>query len=173
MPKLLKKSQLWYFDFILGVTLFSMILVISMLYLKDSRILQGDEKSDILAEIDRFSESLMSEGVPVNWSNEDVIVPGILSESALDTDKAMKLSNMTTEDYLQVKLIYGVNYDFLVYFTSPNESIINISVIGKPGYNLTLIQSEDPDELVQINRYATYRHDGVAGIALVKVVMWN
>ncbi len=172
MSKLLKKkSQIWYFDFVIALSMFLVVLVFSFKYINETYIF--DDKSPYIAEADRVAGRLMSEGVPKDWTNESVTSIGLTSENSLNTTKLSYFINMTNADYPKTKLLFGLRNDFLIYFENRTGQTVNFSdqqYVGMPGktpFNL------DEEERVDITRYLVYKQDDAAEILAMQVIVWK
>ncbi len=167
MRKLLK-GQIWYFDLVIALALFTLIIILSFKYISETFMFQG---TDILEEAKKFSDVLLSDGVPKNWNSSVVKSIGLRTNNSLDISKVSAFSNMTQSDYDSIKEISSLKYDFLVIFEE--DKISGIDQVGYPGYNYSDIIAMDNEELIDITRYVTYRHDGIAEIISMKLVMWD
>jgi len=120
-----KKSQIWYFDFIMGVTMFTLILIVAFRFVTTDLYIPGKETSVILTEARRVSETLLTPGIPGNWSEDTVFIPGIIDEgNVLNLTKLEKLINMTNKSSNKVKQLFGIKSDFLVYFEDKEGNIL-------------------------------------------------
>lgn len=167
MRKLLK-GQIWYFDLVIALALFTLIIILSFKYISETFMFQG---TDILEEAKKFSDTLLSEGIPKNWNSSIVKSIGLRTNNSLDITKLSTLNNMTQSDYDNIKELSSLKYDFLILFEE--DKVTDITHVGYPGYNYSDIIAMDTEELIEITRYVTYRHDGIAEIISMKLVMWD
>ena len=171
MSKLLKKSQIWYIDLILAITIFTIMLIFSFKYLAETYIFE--ENQNILSEGDKLSEKLMTPGIPENWTNNYVISVGITTKNKLNLSKLYYFDNITIDDYPSVKALFGLRSDFIVFFENRTGQVLNFTntkYIGMPEKNQTNIEAE---ERIDVERYLTYNHNNISEIVLMKVVLWN
>jgi len=172
-----KKTQIWYLDFIIGISIFTLMLIMAFRYtslkLSDNEAEQGRVWSDA----QRLAESLLSEGVPKNWTAEEVISIGILSEtSVVDTIKVERLKNFTLENYDRTRFVLGLRSDYIIYFENINDEILNItnqSYIGKPGFTVQDVFDSKPTDELFYTRYLVFRHDSIAEIIAMRVLVWQ
>jgi hypothetical protein len=172
----MKKTQLWYLDFIFAVTMFTLILIMGFRYIANSHLIPGKETDSVLLEADIISQSLMTSGIPVNWTVDYVIVPGITTHNILNLTKIESLKNLTCSNYTHLKYMMGIKSDFIIYFEDQNRTILNLtnqSFIGRPGYTPESINNSLPEGLVTIVRYIGYKHDDIADIISMKVMVWQ
>ena len=175
MSKLLKKkSQIWYLDFVIALSLFTLFMIFSFKYITDTTIIQEKETHVMLDEADTLSEALMSEGVPINWTVDYVNIPGIITSNQLNLTKLDNLGNLTIDDYDNVRNILSIESEFIVYFQNKTD-VVSLSPfdVGKPGFDLAAVQAANPEEIVHITRYVTYKHDNIAEIIAMEVVLWR
>lgn len=170
------KSQIWYMDFVMGVTIFTLIVILAFKFLSDTTYIPGKETNYVLIDSDKISNSLLTPGVPPNWTQEYVVAIGIMSKSnVLNTTKLDFFKNMTIKDYENVKYLFGVESDFIIFFEN-NNTLINITnqtFIGKPGITLSSLYATNPENRLTISRYVVYRHDNIADIISLKVLTWQ
>lgn len=169
--KLLNKTQLWYFDLVIALSMFLIMLVFSFRYLTGTYIFENNR--DIVTEADRLSSKLMSQGIPLNWTNEYVLSIGITTDNVLNITKTEYLDNLSIENYPRVKSMFGLTSDFIIFFTNRTGDMINFSssgYIGMPGKTQDNIEG---DERIDIERYLTYKHDSISEITSMKVILWD
>lgn len=171
-----KNSQIWYIDFVLALTLFIITLLISLRYITNNYMISVKDTSPLLVEADKVSQSLLTAGIPDNWTAEYVTSIGIAPENILNLSKAEAFYNLSINDYEHTKFLLGIKSDFMVYFVDKNETIINLtnsSFITKANYSIQNITGLDPGELVTLNRYIVYRHDDISEIANMRIILWQ
>ncbi len=171
MFKLLKKSQIWYIDLSVALSIFLIMLVFSFKFLSETYIFEKD--NNMISEADRLSAKLMTPGIPENWTNEDVISIGLTRENKLDTSKINYLINLSKESYPNVKAILSIKSDFIIFFENRTGDMINFSdsgYIGMPGKTQYNIEAE---EKVFIERYLAYTYNNISEILSMKVVLWD
>jgi len=174
MSKLLK-SQLWYFDFILGLTIFTLILLVSYRYIGNSYVISGKDVNSVMSESNKLSETLMTSGLPTNWTQDNVVSIGIVTDNVLNITKLDQFKNMTNSDYTNVKNMFGLRSEFIVFFHDKDGNLLNVTdqeYIGS-GYTLEDVEDFFKEEMVYVTRYTTYKHDDIAQIISLKVVMWQ
>jgi hypothetical protein len=101
-----------------------------------------------------LSDSLLSEGYPLNWTDSGVIMPGIAENNRINMTK---LSNFTELDYYNAKTLLHVTSDF-IFFIRNNTAIMNLSQCVY-GYNIATDENCTPilteityDNLARIDR---------------------
>jgi hypothetical protein len=169
MHKLLKKSQFWYYDLVLGITIFSLVIVMASMFLKDTTLMEQKESESYIRNTQRLSDVLFSEGIPSNWTADDVFMPGIMTDGRLDIIKAGILSNISKEDYERSKMMLGVDRNYHVSFAELDGSAINISDIGGPGNNLTDVEGN----FITVNRYVVLEEQGYSKVIQMEVQTWD
>lgn len=172
MYKLLKpKAQLWYMDLVIALSMFLIVIVFSFKYLNESYIFENDK--NIISEADKLTSKLLTVGIPENWTNEYVLSIGLTTENTLNTTKLEYLNNLSTDKYPNVKAMFGLSSDFIIFFMNRTGEMVNFSdsgYIGMPGktqYNI------NAGERIDVQRYITYKHDGIAEILNLKVILWD
>ncbi|MBD3203093.1 hypothetical protein GF327_02265 [Candidatus Woesearchaeota archaeon] len=151
-----KKAQIWYTDFILGLTIFLIVFLISLKYVSDNSYTKKDELKDMVLSLNSVSESLMSQGIPGSWNENNVISIGITNGNyILNVTKLSLFYNLTMLDYEHTKSLLQTKYDFLVFFKNQVNRTINLTqkFFGDPGETDDTLKTMDPDKLVSLKRY--------------------
>jgi hypothetical protein len=172
-----RKSQLWYLDFIIGLSIFTLMIIMAFRYTSLRFSDNEAEQGRVWNDAQRLTESLLSEGIPKNWTEGNVISIGVLSEdNAIDLNKIETLKNLTIVDYDKTKFIIGLKSDYIIHFEGATGSIINLtnqSYIGKPGITEQDVLDSNPKDELFYTRYVVFRHDSVAEIIAMKVLVWQ
>lgn len=144
-----KKAQVWYTDFMIGILIFVIVIFIYYEYANNLNQDPGDITSDLLMEAKAISSSLITQGNPVNWSQNNVNIIGLTDGSQrLIQEKLDMFANMT---YGETKTKLRTPYDYYVYLEDIDGSIIQIN--GEQGIGLN---ATDFDNLVSITRVVIY-----------------
>ncbi|MEM3373868.1 MAG: hypothetical protein QXE31_01475 [Candidatus Woesearchaeota archaeon] len=172
MKKLKVKSQIFYLDFILGLTIFLVIIFLAFNFIYRDKI----EENNLVIEAERISNILLSEGIPKNWNEDNLTTNisflGIVSDKSLDIEKLRALSSLCLNNYTKVKNIFSVKYDFYVYFENLNQEIINLTIINSTDTFLCNYK-KDVEDYITINRLLVYRHDDIAEVLNMKIVVYS
>ena len=143
------KAQVWYTDFMIGILIFVIVIFIYYEYANNLNQDPGDITSDLLMEAKAISSSLITQGNPVNWSQNNVNIIGLTDGSQrLIQEKLDMFANMT---YGETKTKLRTPYDYYVYLEDIDGSIIQIN--GEQGIGLN---ATDFDNLVSITRVVIY-----------------
>lgn len=173
-----KKSQVWYTDFMVGLLIFIIALVI---YYEYSTNLSKQEKGlldEILADAKSISSSLVSAGYPSDWNSGDVERIGLTNnDQRINNEKLEEFYGMT---YNTSRRLFGTRFDYFIFFKNENNSIMNIEGecgVGSP--NVAVEESEgncisvnitaNPTKLVRIKRLLVYNSDVVG----MEVYVWE
>jgi hypothetical protein len=111
--RLSRRGQIWYLDFVLGITAFLLMLVVFIAFTDapvDTRTLE-----DILSEAGAISESLVSTGYPVGWTNDTVQRIGITD--GYQRINETLLARFASMSYDRAKGLFGTKYDYVMFFT--------------------------------------------------------
>ncbi len=117
----MKKAQLWTTDFILGTTLFIIIVLTAVQIIHSIEIDREFEETKIEAR--HIGDVFLTQGNPANWNESTVVIPGLITNGGLDESKLSSFSNI---NYNQQQRLLLLQSDFLFFFRS-EEEIINIS----------------------------------------------
>jgi hypothetical protein len=151
-----KKSQFWYTDFIIGLTI---VLLISILFFSVTREITARQytMNQLVNSGVSISSSLMSQGADENrWKQGEGRIGLLTVDYKIDEDKLRRFQDLTEDDYKTSKYLLGVQEDYAVYFeyVNPEEMTEARSyVYGKPGTEPEQISGQN----VRITRYVYYK----------------
>ena len=156
------------FDMIVAVLIFSAAILV---YYKTTTNLSDQDETlldDLLIDAKSISGSLMSQGYPYNWIEDNVVRIGISNDNRINETKLEQFSRIP---YNNSRKLFGTAYNYYVYFRDRNNNIIpfneSLEGIGKPGVNSTNIQTvENPKKLVKVTRLVIKKSD------IVKMVIY-
>ena len=173
------KAQIFYTDFIVGILI---ILIAILLYYGYFLNIITDNKAslnEIITDANTISSSLITSGIPKEWTNESVQRIGL-------TDNRMRLSDNKLIEFQEIEYnttrkLFSTRFDFVVFFEMANETIIPVNnkcSIGRPEIvsqpvvgicakpNISII---NPYNLVKDIREGIYNKD----IVRINVYVWE
>ncbi len=127
-PKIRKRAQAWLLDFLIATVIASTAFALVFLSFPFSG--EDSEAVRLQRSLGMLSSSVISEGQPENWNRNNFLIPGILSDGALDPSKFIELSHLSD---FQLRESLGIYPDvFYCIFLKKHEVIIidNILFIG-------------------------------------------
>ncbi len=123
-----KIGQAWYMDFVVAVIVFSIMIVIYFIYLPNVNNQELNAMDDIYLDSQFIVESLMTPGLPYNWTAVDVIKIGVVSNgSYLNETLVGRFKNFANADYDSAKNLLGIRSEFVVFFVDTNGNLRNIN----------------------------------------------
>jgi len=144
-----KKAQIWYTDFMIGILIFVIVVLIYYGYAHSISQDPGDITFDLLMDAKAISGSLATQGNPVDWNKTNVKIIGITNgNQRIVQEKLDMFSNMT---YGESKSRLRTPYDFYFYLEELNGSLIEID--GEEGIGS---KSDDADNVVSLTRVVIY-----------------
>jgi hypothetical protein len=183
--KLGSRGQVWTMDFLVGIMLFILALIIAapmMLNLYPSQ-----DYSNVYRDAIYLSDNLLSEGYPSNWTVNDVVLPGIAPNNRLDPQKLFELNSL---EYARLKTVFHIDSDFIVFIknTTSDNNIINITASYNGnnvsqcifGYNVSissnstvsctpLLNTLSYENLVRVDRIIIYN----SKVVTMTLYAWN
>lgn len=153
-----RKSQVWSIDYIIGLLIFIVIVLISIRLILN--ITSDNDDAALYKDAVHLSDILMNPGSPPNWDVANVTIPGLTyanASSKLDLNKIILLDSI---GYDRTKVLFHISHDYL-YFFENKTGAINIAGCSH-GYTVGYIDCKpdisniDFDDLVKINRIITY-----------------
>lgn len=158
----LKKAQAWGFDLIAASIIFVGGIVVFYLYALNSPNQTEETLNSLNYEGDTMANTILSEGYPIDWNEDNVAYPGILSDNKIDQTKLERFYNLSIDDYSKIKALFGVREEFYFYL-SENFSINGNQIEGigkKPSVTRNL---------VKITRFIVYNNKPVT----FNLEIWN
>jgi len=151
-----KKGQFSHGDFIIGFVVFTLALVLFYKYYP--HLSPGQEVGDeLLTEGKLISDSFLSEGYPNDWTTGNVVMIGLTNGNSVLNET--KLINFYSMDYQETRDVLNIKYDYYLYFTYKNGSVILINGTqgkGYPGVTPYNADSIETDKLTKISRLVLY-----------------
>jgi hypothetical protein len=164
-----KRGQVWTADFVIGLMLFFIVIMLSVKIIWD--VYPSEKKVNVYRDAVYLSDTLLSQGYPQNWTNSNVILPGIAGNNRIDETK---LSLFDTLDYYRAKTLLHTTSDF-IFFIRNSTDIMNISGCIH-GYNLTADANCNPilsaisyEDLAKIDRMIIYN----STVMILTVYVWD
>ena len=128
-----KKAQVWTTDFALSMLIFVIALILFGRAAMNLSTVTGEKIDSLMKEGRLIADSLTSQGYPSNWTTSDVKKIGLISEGkTIEKNKLQMMANMT---YEQTRKLFGLKYDYFIFFISEDGKLANITPklgIGHP-----------------------------------------
>ncbi|MBD3249221.1 hypothetical protein GF336_04200 [Candidatus Woesearchaeota archaeon] len=142
-----KKSQIWFTDFIIGVMIFLIVVLIYYGYSYSLNSDPGDITKDLIMEAKSISSALISRGSPSDWNKSNVEVIGLTDGNQRIVEE--KLGMFAEMDYEETRDIFRTPYDYHFFLKEANGSIVDEN--GEIG-----LSGNSSDNLVSITRIVIY-----------------
>lgn len=174
---MLKKSQAWYADFLIGL-----LILIFITFVFTTTIIDLNTKEDKLQELSNdgisVSSSLMSSayGSYGSW----IIYPpsgrlGFVKNGRIIKEDFEEFQNLVNSDegYKNSKILLGTKNDYILYFEF-NDEIFENKVYGKPGININnnKIEGIISDNIIKITRIVYYDLDNSGKIVKMVILIF-
>ncbi|MGV8141516.1 MAG: hypothetical protein ACP5NW_03685 [Candidatus Woesearchaeota archaeon] len=163
------KGQVWTVDFLLGLMLFIIVVLSSAKIIWD--VYPQSKNVDVYHDAVYLSDTLLSEGYPLDWTETNVILPGVGGNNRINETK---LSSLDDLDYNRLKTLLHTTSDF-IFFIRNSTDILNISGCTH-GYNLTTDATCNPNlssitysDLAKIDRMIIYN----STVMILTLYAWN
>jgi len=119
-----KNAQMWFMDFVIGIIIFSLVLITYYTYTTNISKQDAVVLNDIISDSKSISSSLMLAGFPENWDNETVQRIGLTGNN--QNVNETKLRYLSDISYKEAKKLLGTVYDFFMFLEDGNDNLINI-----------------------------------------------
>jgi hypothetical protein len=154
-----KSGQAWSVDMIVALGLFSIGIVVFLVYSFNFSDHNRDVYEDLFYDAEFMSNILLSEGYPVDWNQGNVVQIGILS----DGNKLDELHNLIGNgDYERTRNLFNTKYDYYFFFSEEmvlHEGAVPVDGLGKPDFDPENIIE---DNLIKITRFSIYNNKPVS-----------
>jgi len=146
-----KKAQAWGFDLLIALIIFTLGIIAFYLYALN----MPNEAESIMETMNyqgnAISNSILSEGYPLNWNQDDVTNIGILSNNKINQTKLERFFSLSSANYVRSKSLFNTRYE---YYVSLSENFtINGSEVEGIGNKPT-----SPKNLIKIARLTIYNN---------------
>jgi len=158
-----KKGQAWSVDLIVALGLFSIGIVVFLIYSIDFTDHNRDVYENLFYDAEFMSNILLSEGYPVDWDQGNVVQLGILSEGKINGSKLDEFHNIIGNgDYESTKILFNTKYNYYFFFSEEmvlHEGGVPVDGLGQPGFDINNITE---DNLIKITRFSIYNDKPVS-----------
>lgn len=172
-----KKAQIWALDLSIGLMVFVAIILLFYRY----SVSFAPEDTSIEKMIEQgsfFTESLLTDGYPPNWSLVDinsVYTLGLLSDNVLNVTKWEKFCDWSDPDgteYGKVKEKLGTDFAFYVFLDKNSDG--NEDPISEGGCSFAGRSpvAENPSQLLKIERLTSYYDENLMQIKPIKLILF-
>lgn len=101
---------------------------------------------------DLIASIILSEGTPINWNENDVINPGILTNGKINQTKLENFYDLSLNNYQKTKSLFNTNYEYFI-FTSKN----NLTIEGEEIAGIGSLPTNQKN-LIKISRLTIYNN---------------
>jgi hypothetical protein len=166
-----KKGQVWTADFIVGLLLFVLMMLVSIKIVFD--MYPSQDSLIVYRDAVHLSDNLLSEGYPANWSTNlnDVILPGVAENNRINNTKLSNFNNIT---YNKAKTLMHVTSDY-IFFIHNSTTVINTGHCVY-GYPLTtdvncnpVLTTQKYENLARIDRVVIYN----STVMMMTIYTWH
>jgi len=171
MNKKNKYGQVWTLDFIIGLMLFMLMILISVKIIFN--IYPSADSLIVYRDAVHLSDNLLTEGYPSNWTGDlsNVVLPGIAEHNRINNTKLSKFKDI---DYYRAKTLMHITSDY-IFFIRNSTNIINTGQCIY-GYNLStgancspILTAAQYDDLARIDRVIIYN----STVMLMTIYTWS
>jgi hypothetical protein len=140
----MKKSQVWFLDFIVGLMMF--MIIIFVYYDYSNNLVEESESvwEEMMIDSKVISSSLMSTGYPPDWNQTNVARIGLLNSNYRINQT--KVNNFVNMSYNETRGIFATRFDFYFFLQDTNNT----------EYFHAGLEPQEPKFLVQTTRLAIY-----------------
>ncbi len=157
-----KRAQAWGIDLFMALIIFIFGLVFFYIYTINFPSAGEEKFSKMIGEGQLITDSLLSEGYPIDWNENNVARVGLLSESKINDTKLERFYLLSLTDYQKTKRLFNILFDYYVDFDEP------INIAGNEVTHIG-IKSQNPENLVKISRIVIYDNK----LKTMNVYIWD
>lgn len=158
----MKRAQIWSIDLVIAVMIFTIGIVFFFVYALNYGQDAQSELEGLQYDAVHLAETLKTTGYPINWSANDVIIPGIIDNGQVNESKLAELAALTDANYDRTRTLFATRYHWYLNFSQP-MIIQNItrSTIGQTSTN--------PANVFRVQRITVYRNKPV----VMNIYLWE
>ena len=159
-----KRAQAWGFDLIIATMIFLAGIIIFYIYSLNYPSEGRDTLDSLFYEGGVIAESLLSEGFPDDWTEDNVIKIGLLNNGKVNETKLERLYNLTntTSGYSQSLSVFNTKYNY--YFNFSESMVINSAKVDYIGKKDPIVEN-----LIKITRFTAYKNKPVS----LNIYIWE
>ncbi|MEN9626755.1 MAG: hypothetical protein RL557_1083 [archaeon] len=146
-----KKAQIWGLDLIIAVFIFSIGIVVFLVYSINYSGEAADTFEKIRYDGEIIMDTLLSDGSPQDWNSTNVVKIGLLSEHTINETKLQYFYALSQTQYVFTQSLFNTRYQYYFFLSEPME-ISGVPVVGIG--NATI---DNSNNLIRITRFAIYR----------------
>ena len=167
----IKKAQAWGFDLISAITIFIIGAVLFFMY-SINYPKEGQETTEVLQYESNFiGESLLSEGYPKDWNENNVGRIGIVDNGRINQTKIERLYAMANylsnpNGYQKAKSIFDTNHEFFFNLSIPITLSNGSQTSSGVGRNFA---SQNPVNILKTTRITIYQNNPIT----LNLYIWN
>lgn len=156
------RGQGWGFDLMVAIMIFLGGIILFYFFSINDSSGESQGFESIKREGNLIADSLMSEGFPLNWNENNVQRIGIVDDGRINQTKLDEFYSLVESDYLRTRSLFRVTNDYYVKFV-PGVGVdgAQIEMIGLPPVN--------SDNMARISRVIIYDGD----VITLEVIVWN
>ena len=134
------KAQMWFTDFVIGILIFSFMLIVYYTYTANISKQNSIVVEDLIADGESISSSLLLAGYPNDWNSANVQSIGITNNNQRINNT--KFTELMGVGYNKSKKLFGTVYDYVLFFVNESDDIKNIEGFCGTGNPLVIFTYE-------------------------------
>lgn len=159
-----KKAQAWGFDAMVAIVVFVTTIAVFYLFTLNYQYKTDTTLEELRYDSNKIADSLLSEGYPEDWNENNVVRIGILTDNKINSTKIKQFNNLAKNSYSNTLSLFGIRNN---YYVNLSEAI---SVEGEPE-PLQIFGSvpSETKNAIKITRYSSYSNKPIN----IYVTSWN
>ncbi|MBW2972440.1 hypothetical protein KY359_05375 [Candidatus Woesearchaeota archaeon] len=157
-----RKAQVWYTDFMVGVLIFSIVIMTYFYYVEHTQHSDDTLMSSLVSEAKTVSNSLATRGYPVGWTSANVTTVGLTDGNF--RINSSKLSDFNSWSYEERRGYLHTTKDYYFYLELMNGTRFN-ELCADPGAGCA--EWNTSYFLAQNTRLLIYEHEPVRMVLYV------
>lgn len=157
-----KKAQAWGFDLFVAIGIFLAGIIFFWIYTINYSSSSQDTLIRLQNEANQISDIVLSQGTPTNWTSDNVIRLGILTNGKINQSKLDDFYDLANSDYNKTKSLFRIRENYYVQFQD------NVTISGQSRYQIGQ-NSTDYENLIKVTRVVIYE----GNLTTLNVYSWN
>jgi hypothetical protein len=143
------KAQVWYTDFMVGVMIFFIVIIVYYTYAHGLESDPSKITSDLLIGAKAITGSLVKQGYPLDWNESNVIIIGLTDGKQRIVNEKLEMFADMNYSFIKSKIISSNDFYFFLEDLEGNRILIN----GKEGVGKEPV---DYGNMVSLSRVVIY-----------------
>ena|SRR3989344_3556486 len=157
-----KRGQGWGFDAMVASMIFTVALTTFYLFAINYGKSDQNRFDDLARDANVLADTVLTEGVPANWDQTNVVAIGIITNNKINETKLKNWYDLAQANYPATRVFFSTSVNYFVNLS--DQIYINDEPVEGIG-----LKPQENKTVFRVSRFTTYREKPVT----LYVVMWS